>query len=196
MLDELQLEYTLAERGGAHGGLTKSDYLALNPNGRVPTLRDGELVVWESHAILRYLAAVYSKDRLWPDDPRHRAAVDQWTDWTATRFQLAWMSVFWRVVRTPRHLQEPDIIAAALEETHACLQLLDDRLAGTEYLAGPQLSYADIAAGVSLYRWFNMPVQRKNLPNVTRWYEHLKERPAFQANVMVSFDDLRGRLEY
>nr|WP_295885848.1 glutathione S-transferase [uncultured Devosia sp.] len=100
-LGELGLAYEHRLVGGPHGGLDDPHYRAMNPNGLVPTLQDGDLVLWESHAILRYLAATYGADMLWRDDVRERAIVDQWTDWTATTFQPAWISVFWLFVRTP-----------------------------------------------------------------------------------------------
>src|SRR5690349_16958947 len=101
-LGELGLAYEHVPAGGKFGGLDAPAYRAMNPNGKVPTLRDGELVVWESHAIVRYLAATYGAGTLWPADPKARAITDQWTDWTATTFQPAWIEVFWKFVRTPK----------------------------------------------------------------------------------------------
>ena len=104
-LAELGLAYEHIPVGGKYGGNREPAYLALNPNGLVPTLRDGDLVLWESHAILRYLAATYGAGSLWPESPSARAIVDQWTDWTATTFQPAWIGAFWQVVRTPNEQQ-------------------------------------------------------------------------------------------
>src|SRR5579862_985806 len=93
-LEELGLPYEHVPLGGGFGGLTDPAYRALNPNVRVPTLRDGDTVVWESHAILRYLAAQYGSGSLWPEDARRRSAADQWVDWTAATFQAGWLKVF------------------------------------------------------------------------------------------------------
>jgi glutathione S-transferase len=195
-LEELDLPYAHRLVGGSHGGLEEPAYRAMNPNGLVPVLQDGQLTVWESHATLRYLAAAYGYDMLWRADPRERALVDQWTDWTATTFQPAWISLFWLFVRTPAAQRDDKAIAAALAKTIAGLCLLDAHLAERDYLAGDRLSYADIAAGVALYRWFTMQIDRPVMPGVENWYRRLQERPAFRKAVMVSYADLVGRLSF
>ena len=188
-LEELGLPYAHKLVGGAHGGLNEPAYRAMNPNGLVPTLQDGDLTVWESHATLRYLAASYGENLLWPADPRERALVDQWTDWTATTFQPGWIAVFWLFVRTPREQHDEKAITAAIGKTIAALRILDATLAERDYLAGDKLSYADIAAGVALYRWFTMDIDRPAMPGVENWYLRLQQRPAFRKAVMVSYEE-------
>lgn len=195
-LEELELPYAHVPLGGQFGGNDASDYLALNPNGLVPTLRDGDLVVWESHAIVRYLSAEYGSGLLFPMEARDRAAVDQWTDWTATTFQPAWIGLFWNVVRTPVAQHDAAAIAKSLAATDRCLALLDRRLSATPYLGGATLSYADIVAGVALYRWSTMDVPRPDLPHVAAWHARLDERAAFRKAVNVSYEELAGRLAF
>lgn len=195
-LAELGLPHEHRLVGGAHGGLDEPDYRAMNPNGLVPTLVDGDLVMWESHAILRYLATTYGAETLWREDRGERAIVDQWTDWTATTFQPAWIAVFWLFVRTPPELHDRKAIAAACAKTVSALRILDTHLADRDYLAGNQLSYADIAAGVALYRWFTMEIDRPAMPGVENWYRRLEQRPAFRDTVMVSYAELVGRLSF
>ena len=195
-LEELGLPYAHKLVGGAHGGLNEPAYRAMNPNGLVPTLQDGNLTVWESHATLRYLAATYGENLLWPADPRERALVDQWTDWTATTFQPGWIAVFWLFVRTPREQHDEKAITAAIGKTIAALRILDATLAERDYLAGDKLSYADIAAGVALYRWFTMYIDRPAMPGVENWYLRLQQRPAFRKAVMISYEELVGRLAF
>ena len=195
-LGDLGVSYEHRLVGGAHGGLDTPDFRAMNPNGLVPVLQDGELTLWESHAILRYVAAAYGADGLWPSDPRQRAIADQWTDWTATTFQPAWISLFWLLVRTPEDQHDLEAIAAAHAKTVAALRILGANLAERDYLAGDRLSYADIAAGVSLYRWFSMEIDRPAMPGVENWYRRLRESPAFCRAVMVSYDELIGRLAF
>lgn len=192
-LAELGLDYDHIPLGGRHGGNGDADYLAMNPNGLVPTLRDGDVVVWESHAILRYLAASYGVGTLWPDLPHERASVDQWTDWTATTFQPAWIEVFWTLVRTPPDQRDSARIAKAIASTEKCLVLMDRQLAKTPFLAGEQLTYADLAAGVAMYRWTTMAVERQPQPHVEAWHQRLRERPAFRANVEIDYAELAGR---
>ncbi len=191
-LSELELNYRHIPLGGAFHGLDDPDYLKLNPNGQVPTLQDGALVVWESHAIIRYLAAAYEHGSLWPIEPRARAIVDQWTDWAATSFQPSWISLFWNVVRTPEGEHDRDLIHALVVKTNALLGILDLQLVGNDYIAG-NFSYADIAIGVAMYRWFTMDIARETQPNVERWYQNLLARPAFVETVAVSYAELVGR---
>ena len=195
-LEELGLPYAHRLVGGVHGGLDDPGFRAMNPNGLVPVLQDGELAVWESHATLRYLAAAYGENTLWPVDPRERAMADQWTDWTATTLQPGWIAVFWLFVRTPPEQRDDKAIGAALARTIAALRIVDANLAERDYLAGDRLSYADIAAGVALYRWFTMEIDRPAMPGVENWYLRLQERPAFRKTVMVSYTDLVGRLAF
>ena len=195
-LEELELAYEHVPLGGAYGGLDTPEYGAMNPNRLVPTLRDVDLVVWESHAIVRYLSAQYGSGLLFPMDAGDRAVVDQWTDWTATTFQPAWISLFWQLVRTPRAQHNPAAVDRAMTAAVRCFELLDQRLSHVPYLGGEQLSYADIVAGTSLYRWSTMEIQRPALPNVEAWHARLDERAAFRKAVNVSYEELVGRLSF
>jgi glutathione S-transferase len=103
LIGELGLVHEHVDAGGSFGGLDAPDFLAMNPHGRVPVIRDGETVVWESHAILRYLAARAGAGRFWADDPAVRARVDGWMDWSQTSLQPDFlMGVFWGFYRTPK----------------------------------------------------------------------------------------------
>lgn len=195
-LEELELAYEHVPVGGMHGGNRSAEYLSLNPNGRVPTLRDHGLVVWESHAIVRYLGAEFGSGLIYPTEPRARAAADQWTDWTATTFQPAWIGLFWNLVRTPREQQDEAAIAKSLAATVGCFELMEQRLGAAPYLGGDTFGYADIVAGVAMYRWTTMPVERPELPNVARWHGQLNAREAFRKAVNVPYTELVGRLAF
>jgi len=195
-LEETGVAYEQINLGGKFGGLDDPAYRAMNPNGKVPTLRDGDLIVWESHAIVRYLAATYSAGGLWPTEAKARALADQWTDWTATTFQPAWIDVFWLFVRTPKADHDKVAIGKALAASFNAYGILDRRLAEAPFLAGEALTYADIVAGVSMYRWMTMEIQRPELPNLAAWYQRLSARPAFQKAVCVSYADMVGRLSF
>lgn len=195
LLEELGLPYAHKPVGGAFGGLDDA-YRALNPNGLVPTLQDGDLTVWESHATVRYLAAAYGGRDLWPADPRRRARLEQWTDWTSTTFQPAWIGLFWALVRTPPELRDAAAIARWHERSLAAFTILEAELAKTPFLSGEAFGYADIVAGVALYRWFTMQIDRPTMPAVEAWYARLAERAAFRQTVMVSYADLVGRLAF
>jgi glutathione S-transferase len=191
-LEELKVPYSQIELGHNFGGLDTPAYRAMNPNGLVPTLTHGDLTLWESHAILRYLAASFGAGNLWPEAPKARALADQWTDWTASHFGPAWINLFWRAERTRPQFRDKSEIAKALAAANTQFAILDAALAKSPFLAGEHLSYGDIAAGVSLYRWTSMDVARAPHPNVDAWHERLKARPAFVKAVCVNFDVLKN----
>jgi glutathione S-transferase len=196
LLEELGLPYERIDAGGDFGGLDDPAYLAMNPHGRVPTLRDGDVIVWDSEAILRYLAARYGVPAFWSEDAATRAPVDQWLAWTAASLYRDWIDLVWMCVRTPPARQDVAGIEARRERTAERFGFLDGQLAGRPYIAGDSLSLADIAAGMTLYRWFEMPIERPELPHLNAWYARLRERPAYRKGVCVPFDDLRNKLAY
>lgn len=192
-LEETGAPFTLREVGGGFGGLDTPEFGAMNPNRLVPVLQHGDLTVWESHAVVRYIAAALGGSELWPGNPRDRAGIDQWTDWTATTFQPAWIRLFWLLVRTAPDRQDKAAIGAALSDTVAALRMMDGQLEKTDYLAGNGFSYADIVAGVSLYRLTTMEIDLPSLPGVEAWHGRLKKRTAFEKTVCISYEELRGR---
>jgi glutathione S-transferase len=196
LLEELQLPYEHIPAGGDFGGLEDPEYRAMNPHGKVPTLKDGDTVVWESEAILRYLAARYGAPQFWSDDPAARAAVDQWLAWTAASLYRDWIDLFWHCVRTPPQRQDAAQIARLRDSTAARYAFLDAELATRPYIAGNTFSIADIAAGLTLYRWYEMPIERPDLPALRAWYDRLLQRPAYRRGASVPFDDLAGKLAY
>lgn len=196
MVGETGQPFEHIQLGGRFGGLDDPAYLKLNPHGRVPTLCDGDTVVWESNAIIRYLAAKYFAGSLWPDDLGARAAVDQWMDWAQTRLYPDINKLFWLTVRTPEAQQDRAVIEDTNIRVNGFYELLDRQLDERDYLAGSDLSAADFPSGATLYRYFEMPIERPALSNVMRWYDRLCQRAAYKQHVMVSFEELRGRLAY
>lgn len=193
---ELGLAHRHVEAGGAHGGLDHPDFLAMNPHGRVPVIDDAGWVVWESHAILRYLADRHGAAAMWPSDPAARSRSDCWMDWAQTALQPAFMDLFWGFYRTPEALRNRVAIEDALTRCARHYALLDRWLADRPYLAGERFTLADIPAGTSLYRYLTLEVERPELPNVRAWYDRLALRPAYRAHVMAPYDELRGRTDY
>jgi glutathione S-transferase len=192
-LEETGASFELREVGGRFGGLDTPEFGALNPNRLVPVLQHGQLTVWESHAVVRYVAAAFGGTELWPEAPKDRAAIDQWTDWTATTFQPAWIRLFWLLVRTAPEKHDRSAIAAALEETVAAMRMMDRQLDKTDHLASDGFSYADIVAGVSLYRLTTMEIELPSLPGIEAWHGRLKQRAAFDKTVCISYEELRAR---
>jgi glutathione S-transferase len=196
LLDELGVDYRHRHAGGAYGGLDEPAFRAMNPHGRVPVLKDGDTVVWESHAVLRYLAAAYGGECFWPAAPTRRAPVDGWMDWAQTTLQPDFIALFWRYYRTPPAQREAARIEVARAACERHFALLDQRLGSQPYLAGAAFSLADIPAGTTLYRYCEMGLDVARPANVMRWYERLARRPGYNRHVMVPFDELRGRLEF
>jgi len=192
---ELGLAHERIDAGGPFGGLDTAEFGALNPNRRVPVIDDDGTVIWESHAIVRYLAAKYGAGSLAPDDPGERAKSDMWTDWTQSDLQPAFIGgVFATFYRTPENKRDWSIIRRGLARSATLFQLLDRHLEGRAFIAGERLTFGDIPAGAQLYRYFNIDIDRPSLPNVEAWYERLKLREAYHTHVMVPFDNLKGRL--
>jgi glutathione S-transferase len=194
LLGELGLEVDFVPTGGDDGGLDTPEYLAMNPNGAVPTLVDGDLAVWESHAILRYLAAAHAGERWWPEDPAARSRIDRWMDWSQSSFDASFMSLFWGYWRTPEVDRREDVNRFQIGRCHRSMQILDGVLADHPFVAGRELSLADIPVGALMYRYANLGVTEPLPHHVARWYASLCEREAFQAHVMLPFDELKGRL--
>ncbi len=194
---ELNLPHERIDAGGSFGGLSTDEFYAMNPNRRVPVIDDGGTIVWESHAIVRYLAAKYGEGTLAPSDAGLRAQSDMWTDWVLADLQPAFIGgVFWNFYRTPEAQRNWPSIRRGVARSAVLFRLLDRHLEGRAFVAGDSLTTGDIPAGAQLYRYFNLEIDRPSLPNVEAWYARLQEREAFRTHVMVPFDDLYGRLGF
>jgi glutathione S-transferase len=195
-LDELGLEYEHRDAGGRFGGLDTPEFLAMNPHGQVPVLKDGATTIWESNSIVRYLSASYGVGRLWQESPSERSHADRWIDWAATALQPSFMQVFWGFYRTPADQRNLQKIESARADCVKHYRALNAQLSKHHYLAGDHFSMADIPAGTSLHRYFTMGIEVEHPPKVMEWYARLQDRPAFQECVAVPFDALFARLDY
>lgn len=182
--EEIGLPYESIEVGGAFGGTQSAEYRALNPNGLVPVIEDHGLPLWESNAIVRYLAARYALGTLYPVDVAERARSEQWMDWTSASFAVAFRDLFWGVVRTAPADRDETRIAAALVRCGDLLTVADAALAQQPWLSGERFAMGDIPLGAFAYAWFEMPIQRPELPHLADWYARLQQRPAYRKGVM------------
>lgn len=196
LVGELGLEHERIDVGGKFGGLDSPEFRKMNPHGRIPVLEDGDTIVWESHAILRYLAANSGDPRFWPADAAARAKADQWIEWTQSQLQRSFMDVFWGYYRTPEADRDPVFVKSAIDRTNKDFELLDGQMAGRGYLLGEDLTLADIPAATTLYRYYEMDISRPSLPNIEAWYARLQDRQAYRDHVMVPFDSLYGKLSF
>ncbi len=184
MVEELDLVYQRIDAGGAYGIVDDEAYRAMNPNGLVPVLEDGDVVLWESNTIVRYLANRYGDDTLNVSDPIARANAEKWMDWATSSLAGTFRDLLWGVVRTPEDQRDMVKINAARDAVGKLLTLVDAALASQDYLSGDAFGVGDIPLGCFAYAWFEMPIERPALPNLEAWYNRLKGRGAYQRTVM------------
>lgn len=178
--EELGLQYQRIDAGLSFGVVNTPQYRALNPNGLVPTLEDGPFVLWESNAIVRYLASRYGAGTLWPEDACMRADSDRWMDWQTTEWQGAMGPAFLGLIRTPEDKRDRAAIDLSVTRSNARAQILDQALQGREFIAGRQLTIGDIALVCSAHRWLALPIERPDTPALSAWYRRVMMRPAPQ----------------
>jgi glutathione S-transferase len=192
-IGELGLACTRRDAGHVYGVVDTQAFLAMNPNGTVPVLVDGDAPpLWETGAILRHLAGRHARAPFWPADGTARAHVDMWAEWAKINVTLGFTApVFWRVVRTAPSRRDPAAIAQALAALARKLAIAETRLAAHAFLAGPEFTLADIQFGHVLYRYYDIDIERPAFPALRRYYDRLAERPAFREHVMVPYEELR-----
>jgi len=157
---------------------TGGDYLKLNPNGKVPTVVDGETVIWESHTILRYLASKGGKTDLYPTDLAARSQVERWMDWLLASVNYQYVQVFKDSKKAEN--ERAATFAADAKELGAQLEILDKAIAGKAFIAADKLTLADIAMGPIVHRCLDFPIQLPALTNLRAWRDKLKEKASFK----------------
>jgi glutathione S-transferase len=189
-LGELDLPFARIDVGGAFGKTDTPEYRAMNPTGLVPTLQEDTFTLWESNAILRYLAqGLAVGTALWPVDRHARATVDHWMDAQQTVLNRPMGGVFWGLVRTPPEQRDLKAVAASIEEAAKAWGLIDAGLQRHDYIAGADFTLCDIPWGVHAHRWFGMDylgLTRPEMPALRAWYDRLCQRPAYQQHVMAT----------
>jgi len=182
--EEIGLNYERKEAGGAFGVVNTSEYRSLNPNRLVPTIDDDGVVLWESNAVVRYLAAKYGGG-LWPEELATRADADRWMDWQQTALWPALRTVFMGLVRTPPEQRDARAIEESRVKSGDLLGILDHYLASRAFVAGDAFTMGDIPLGCAIWRWMALPIERPARPNVQRWFDALSQRSAFKSVVML-----------
>ncbi len=169
--------FTRTDAGMAFGVVKTPEYQQLNPNALVPTLQDGELVLWESNVIVRYLCAKYAP-ALYPLDLAQRFDAERWMDWQQTTLNPAGVGAFIQLIRTPEDKRDPTIVAKSVAAMAPLLTMLDQHLSRQAYLGGATFTMADIPVACDMHRWFGLPQERPALPHLARWYASILARPA------------------
>lgn len=192
---ELGRAHDRVDVGEGFGGLETPAFREMNPMGKIPVLQDGDVTLFESAAILRYLARVYGGATFWPEGLKERSRVDMWAEWAKWEVANAFTGpIFWRVVRTPEARRDAGAIRAALSAFEDALAVAETRLRQHDWLAGPHMTPGDIHFGHVLYRYYDMDVPRRDLPAVAAYYQKLSERPAYRTAVMLNYDALRNTI--
>ncbi len=179
--DELRLAYERIDAGGQFGRTDEPAYLAMNPNGLVPTIDDDGFILWESNAILRYLGNKHG--RLYPVPVRDRAEVDKWLDWQLITLWPPLMPAFFQLVRTPPAQRDQSIIDKSAQQVGTLMGILDQRLAGRAFVAGDEFTIADIANGIVAYRWSVLDIDRPALAHIEAWLAGLARRQPYIKHV-------------
>jgi glutathione S-transferase len=182
-IDELAVPFERVDAGMAFGVVGEPFYKKMNPNSRVPTIEDDGFVLWESNAIVRYLAGKHGAGKLYPTDPKVRADADRWMDWASNHINPAMTPVFWGLIRTPAEQRNAAQIKSGIEATAQVFQVLEQSLDGRSYVAGKDFTMGDIIVGVNTHRWYALPIERPKLARVEAYYERLKERAPFRKDV-------------
>ena len=182
---EMGVAYDRIDMGMQYGGNDTPEYLAMNPNGRVPTIDDDGFTLWESNSIVRYLAAKNDPGGLMPSDPWVRADAERWMDWQLSTLGPAFTPMFWGLVRLSESERDNDAIERSRAETAELFGFMDKQLVGHQYLVADTLTIGDIPFAGFVYRWFELDIERPSLPNFEAWYQRLCDREDYREHIMV-----------
>lgn len=178
-LQEVGVRFERIDAGLAYGVVDTPAYRAMNPNGLVPTLEDGGMVLWESNVIVRYLCARYGVSLgLYPDALASRFEAERWMDWQQTTLNRASGPAFLQWIRTPAAQRQADLIAQSVAATEPLFAAVDAHLAHHRCMAGDAFTMADIPIACEVHRWFGLPQARPEWPHLSRWYAEMQARPA------------------
>jgi len=182
---ELGLPFERIEAGGSFGGVATPEYKAMNPNALVPTLDDDGFILWESNVIVRYLCKLHGDGTLYPSAPQTQFVAEQWMDWQTTTLWPAFRVAFLGMIRTPPEERDNAAIEKSRTTTAGRMQGLETRLGKTRFVAGDAFTMGDIPLGPPVHRILSVGIDRKDFPNVGRWYDEMTARPAFREHVML-----------
>jgi glutathione S-transferase len=180
---DLDITFERLDWGGPFGGNDAPAYRVMNPNGLIPTIRDGKTVVWESNTVLRYLCNTRGGEAVYPADPAKRSHVERWMDWQLSKLNTPLASLLWGYFRTPESRRDMTALARFRIEAIALWETIEMQLEDHAYIAGRDFSLADICIGVWAHRWYQYPIERPDLNQLERWYRRISERPGFAPHV-------------
>jgi glutathione S-transferase len=177
LLEELGLPYERKDYGKQWENTTTPEYVAMNPIKKVPTLIDGDTIIWQSNTILRYLAAK-SGSPLFPADLAKRSQVERWMDWCLAELNPAYLGGFRDAKKAEAERAKDTVPNLAAE-----LKIIEGQLAKNTWAAGSEFSLADISLGPIVKRCIAFPLGLPEFPKTAAWVAALQARPAFQKAV-------------
>ncbi|MET0538518.1 MAG: glutathione S-transferase family protein [Xanthobacteraceae bacterium] len=183
-IGELGLAHERIDAGGTFGKNNEPAYLAMNPNGLVPTLDEDGFILWESNSVVRYIAARYGAGKLEPSDLQERARASSWMDWQLSTASPAIHALFWGMIRTPPEKRDQAAIVASRDKTAAAMKILDGQLAKTPFVAGQKFSMGDIPVALVSYRFRRLASEYPKFNNLERWYAEIERRAPFKEHVL------------
>ena len=184
-IGEIGLKYIRHDIAGSFG--VDGNYLELNPSGTVPTIVDGDLILWESNTCVRYLARHYGVGSIYPDNPIEIALADQWMDYQTSSLNSVFFPIFFNKIRLPVEKPDPDQIEVGIKGCSKLFERLNQQLKNKDFLVGSMFSMGDISIGSFMYRYYEMDIERPSIKHVKAWYQRLIERPSYRKHVMIPF---------
>jgi glutathione S-transferase len=175
-LEEIGMKYVREDYGRQFNNTNTDEYRKMNPNMKVPTLVDGDLVAWESHSILRYLAATHAP-QLTGATPAEKTHVERWMDWNLGALNTPYVAVF-KDAKKPAAERSADF-AAQSADLIAQLKILDGHIKGKQFFALDKFTIADISLAPVVKRCVEFPIERPQLPEIERWVKSMDARAAF-----------------
>lgn len=189
---ELGLQVARHDVGGPFGGTDTAEFRARTPHALVPVVEfpDG-VVMWESNAVVRRIALTDPARRLWPAGGQAEADADMWAEWARINVERWILALFGAIVRVRPAERDHKAMESAARNAHLALAAAEHALGHTRWLAGPDLTIADIAFGTMLFRYFTMEIERPSLPAVEAYHARLVERPGYAEHVMIDYAWMR-----
>jgi glutathione S-transferase len=182
-LGELDLPFTREAVGGSFGGNREADFLRMNPNGLIPVILDGDVTMFESNAIVRYLSARYRAGVLRPKQAKALAAAEQWMEWQQSTFAPHVSTIFWNTARVPAAQKNAVAVTDAEKQIRSALVIADRHLSQHDWFAGERFSFGDIVMGVMFWRYAGVVPLLPDGQHLLEWFEAIKNREAFREHV-------------
>ena len=178
---EGNLEFKTEIVGGKYGGLTSPEFIRLNPNSTIPVLIDGDFILYESNAIIKYLS---DKFNILKSENQEKIALNnQWIDWSNSVFGINCSTYTAHNILLPINKRNPTLAHEAKKNIYSCFEILNIQLEKSNYILDDKLSLADIPIGCLIHRCIILKLEISEFKSLEKMYLNLKERSAFKTAV-------------